>query len=92
LNEANGVEQQQATAEPAKGDLFSSMKNQMSSWLSKKETAKEGGEEEGPPKEVPKQVEPSTENPTEGEVNEADKEGFGSGITLVILPLLLNLF
>lgn len=57
------------------------MKNQMSSWLSKKETgAKEGGEEESTPaKEEPSQPEQAdcTESAGEGQAVEGDKEGFG---------------
>lgn len=71
--------------EQPKGDLFSSMKNQMSSWLSKKET-KEGGTEEQPEPikeqstDEPAEVEPESrvEDVVENE-GDKDKEGFGSG-------------
>lgn len=85
-SEANGaaIEPEQAKG----GDLFSSMKNQMSSWLSKKET-KEGNDEQSEsakeqstdePAEAPEVTESRPEDAVE---TEADKEGFGSGISKI---------
>ncbi len=80
-SEANGgaVEPEQP-----KGDLFSSMKNQMSSWLSKKDT-KETNEEQSEEtkeqvaEEAAAEIEAESRAEDAGEA-EGDKEGFGSGI------------
>lgn len=78
-SEANGAA---VESDQPKGDLFSSMKNQMSSWLSKKEVKEETEDQPEQPKEEPTdkaaetEVEPGTDAAVDGE---ADKEGFGSG-------------
>ena len=96
-SEANGgaIEPEQP-----KGDLFSSMKNQMSSWLSKKETKETTEEQLEETKEQEAEAsaaEVVAENRTEdtGEI-EGDKEGFGSGnvrsIGVIVMPILINPF
>ena len=89
-NETERVEQPVA-AESAKGDLFSSVKNQMSSWLSKKEPTKEAGDQEDPAANTTKQDLPEKIDAGQNEAGgpaetgeagaEGDKEGFGSGIS-----------
>lgn len=57
------------------------MKNQMSSWLSKKENSDQPEEPKEPHTDEPVIIEAETTNPEEeaGE-NEGEKEGFGSGM------------
>ncbi|KZS14780.1 Synapse-associated protein 1 [Daphnia magna] len=77
----SGVDGGTLEPEQPKGDLFSSMKNQMSSWLSKKENSDQLEEPKEPHTDEPVIVEAETTNPEEeaGE-NEGEKEGFGSGL------------
>ena len=82
-SEANGGTTE--SADQPKGDLFSSMKNQMSSWLAKKEV-KEDNEEQQQQEQQTKVETP--EKPAENEIDPAtgsetaaagEGEGFGSG-------------
>lgn len=78
VSESNGgaVEPEQA-----KGDLFSSMKNQMSSWLTKKDAkdASEITQEETKPEFTPETEVVEERKVEDGTETEADKESFGTG-------------
>ncbi|KAI9559322.1 hypothetical protein GHT06_016111 [Daphnia sinensis] len=76
----SGVDGGVQEPEQPKGDLFSSMKNQMSSWLSKKENSDQPEEPKEPHTDEPIVVEAEATNPDEAGENEGEKEGFGSGL------------